>query len=131
MPQSDTIELAVEVVAAFVASNSVPRADLPGLIETVHAALTKLGDTAEPVAPVAEAKEPAVAIRKSVTQDFLICLEDGKRFKSLKRHLAALGLTPEQYRAKWNLPHDYPMVAPGYAAVRSALAKKIGLGRKA
>jgi predicted transcriptional regulator len=130
MPPSDTIELAAEVVAAFVASNSVPRADLPALIETVHATLTRLSAGVEALPPQPEPREPAVAVRKSVTHDYLICLEDGKRFKSLKRHLAALGLTPEQYRTKWNLPHDYPMVAPGYAAVRSDLAKKIGLGRK-
>ncbi len=79
--------------------------------------------------PQVEAKTPAVPIRKSITPDFLICLDDGKRFKSLRRHLAGLGLTPEQYRVKWNLPSDYPMVAPNYAAQRSALAKKIGLGQ--
>ena len=79
--------------------------------------------------PQVEAKTPAVPIRKSITPDFLICLDDGKQFKSLRRHLAGLGLTPEQYRVKWNLPSDYPMVAPNYAAQRSALAKKIGLGQ--
>ena len=82
------------------------------------------------VAPQAEAKSPAVPIRRSVTPDYLICLEDGKRFKSLRRHLGALGLTPEQYREKWKLPSDYPMVAPNYAAQRSALARKLGLGQK-
>jgi predicted transcriptional regulator len=97
------------------------------LIESVHLALTSLG-AAEAV-PEPEALVPAVPIRKSVTPAFLICLDDGKRFKSLRRHLGSLGMTPDQYRTKWSLPKDYPMVAPDYAATRSALAKKIGLGQ--
>jgi predicted transcriptional regulator len=127
---SDPIGLAAEIVSAFVANNSLRSAELPGLIQSVHAALTKIASaavtpsTAEPISPTA-----AVTIRKSVTLDYLICLDDGRKFKSLRRHLAGLGMTPEQYRAKWNLPSDYPMVAPNYAAQRSALAKKIGLGQ--
>ena len=97
------------------------------MIESVHGALSKLG-AAEAV-PEAEVLVPVVPIRKSVTPGFLICLDDGKKFKSLKRHLASHGMTPDQYRTKWNLPKDYPMVAPDYAAKRSALAKSIGLGQ--
>ena len=103
---------------------SFPLADL---IHTVHASLVRLG--AATAAPEPEALVPAVSIRKSVTPGYLICLDDGKKFKSLKRHLASLGMTPDQYRQKWNLPKDYPMVAPEYAATRSALAKKAGLGQ--
>lgn len=123
------IALSADIVAAYVSHNSVPSGDLAALISSVHATLAKLGaDTAalEPAALV-----PAVPIRKSVTPDYLICLDDGKRFKSLRRHIGSLGMTPDQYREKWNLPKDYPMVAPNYTATRSALAKKIGLGRKA
>jgi predicted transcriptional regulator len=97
------------------------------LIHAVHATLTRLG--AEVTVPEPEAKVPAVSIRKSITPGYLVCLDDGKKFKSLKRHLATLGMTAEQYRQKWKLPSDYPMVAPAYAATRSALAKKIGLGQ--
>jgi predicted transcriptional regulator len=127
---SDPVALATEIVSAFVANNSLPWAELPAVIQSVHAALTKIAsgliapNAAEPAAPTA-----AVSIRKSVTPDYLICLDDGRKFKSLRRHLTVLGMTPEQYRAKWNLPHDYPMVAANYAAQRSALAKKIGLGQ--
>jgi predicted transcriptional regulator len=127
---SEPIVLAVEIVSAFVGRNSLPSAQLPVLIQSVHAALLNIissnvtPGSVEPAAPVA-----AVTIRKSVTPDYLICLDDGRKFKSLRRHLAGLGMTPEQYRAKWNLPSDYPMVAPNYAAQRSALAKKIGLGQ--
>jgi predicted transcriptional regulator len=124
---SDPIELATEIMAAFVANNAVPRADLPALFEGLHAALTRLTD-GEVAPPVVEQPTPAVPIRKSITPDYLICLEDGKRFKSLRRHLTKLGMTPEQYRTKWNLPSTYPMVAPNYAAQRSAFAKNIGLG---
>ena len=128
MATSDPIELATEIMVAFVANNAVPRADLPALFEGLHSALKRLADGGE-VAPAAiDPPAPAVSIRKSVTPDYLICLEDGKRFKSLRRHLATLGMTPEQYRAKWNLPSTYPMVAPNYAAQRSALAKNIGFG---
>jgi predicted transcriptional regulator len=122
------IELAAEIVAAFVSNNPLPKSDLPALIHAMHAAVASLSSEATAPPPV-EAKEPAVPIRKSITPDFLICLEDGKRFKSLRRHLGSLGLTPHQYREKWKLPADYPMVAPNYAAQRSAMAKKIGLGR--
>ena len=128
MATSDPIELATEIMVAFVANNAVPRADLPALFEGLHSALKRLADGGE-VAPAAiDPPAPAVSIRKSVTPDYLICLEDGKRFKSLRRHLAMLGMTPEQYRTKWNLPSTYPMVAPNYAAQRSALAKNIGFG---
>ena len=106
----------------------MPRADLPALFEGLHSALKRLADGGE-VAPAAiDPPAPAVSIRKSVTPDYLICLDDGRRFKSLRRHLTMLGMTPEQYRAKWNLPSIYPMVAPNYAAKRSALAKNIGFG---
>jgi len=127
--KSNPIELAGEIVTAFVSNNSVPRGELPALIEAVHAAVKMLAEGADVAAAVVAPPEPAVSIRKSVTPDFLICLEDGKRFKSLRRHLAGLGMTPEQYREKWNLPETYPMVAPNYAAQRSALAKDIGLGQ--
>ena len=122
------IELAAEMVAAFVSNNSVPTSELPALIYAVHAAVARLAVGPETAPSQVEAKAPAVPIRKSITPDFLICLEDGKRFKTMRRHLAGLGLTPEQYRKKWSLPSDYPMVAPNYAAQRSAMAKKIGLG---
>jgi predicted transcriptional regulator len=124
MATSDSIELAAELVAAYVSKNSLPRSDLPSLILEVHSSLAGLRNEPEPAQP------PAVPIRKSVMPDYLICLEDGKRFKSLRRHLRGLGLTPEQYREKWKLPSHYPMVAPNYAAHRSALAKKIGFGQK-
>ena len=117
------------IVTAFVSNNPLPKGELPALIHAVHSAVEALATGPESAPPQVEAKAPAVPIRKSVTPDFLICLDDGKRFKSLRRHLAGLGLTPEQYREKWNLPSDYPMVAPNYAAQRSALAKKIGLGQ--
>jgi predicted transcriptional regulator len=123
------IEIAAEVVMAYVANNPVPASDLPQLIADVHAALLNLsGGVAE---KPAEPQTPAISIRKSLTPDFIICLEDGKKFKSLKRHLRTqYNLTPEQYREKWGLPADYPMVAPNYAEARSALAKKMGLGQQ-
>jgi predicted transcriptional regulator len=126
---SNSVELAVEVVAAFISNNPLPKSELPALIQAVHSAVERLGKGPENAPPQVELKAPVVPIRKSVTPDFLICLEDGKQFKSLRRHLAGLGLTPEQYREKWNLPADYPMVAPNYAVLRSAMAKKIGLGQ--
>jgi predicted transcriptional regulator len=129
MDGSNPIELAARVVAAFVSNNSVPVGELPALIQAVHTSVKSLAEGLESTAPKVEAKAPAVSIRRSVTPDYLICLEDGKRFKSLRRHLTTFGLTPEQYREKWGLPADYPMVAPNYAAQRSALAKKIGLGQ--
>jgi predicted transcriptional regulator len=130
MAMSNSIELAAEVVAAYVSNNPVPRSDLPDLVLAVHSSLEKRGSEPERALSQAEVKSPAVPIRKSITPDYLICLDDGKRFKSLRRHLGVLGLTPEQYREKWKLPSNYPMVAPNYAAQRSALAKKIGLGQK-
>ena len=126
---SKSIELAAEIVAAFVANNSLPISELPALIHSVHAALTGVASGSANAAPPVEKKEPAVSIRKSITPDYLVCLDDGKKFKSLRRHLGTLGLTPDEYRAKWSLPADYPMVAPNYAARRSELAKQIGLGQ--
>ncbi|WP_018184012.1 MucR family transcriptional regulator [Kaistia granuli] len=120
--------LTADIVASYVAHNFVSQVDLAALIGNVHATFEGLSDDAEP-APVE--LTPAVAIKKSVTPDFIICLEDGKKFKTLKRHLQVhFGLTPEQYRAKWNLPADYPMVAPGYSAARSALSKSLGFGKR-
>jgi predicted transcriptional regulator len=123
----DKVSLSADIVAAYVTHNSVPAGGLAELIHSVHTALSNLG-TVEAVHQT-EALVPAVAIRKSITPGYLVCLDDGKKFKSLKRHIGALGMTPEQYRAKWGLPKDYPMVATEYAAKRSALAKAIGLGR--
>ncbi|MAN74096.1 MAG: transcriptional regulator [Henriciella sp.] len=122
---TDTLELTTEIVAAYVSNNPVQSSDLAGLIRNVHAALNGLS-AEEKQAP--EAK-PAIPVKKSVTDDYLICLEDGKKFKSLKRHLRAkYDMTPDEYREKWGLPFDYPMVAPSYARKRSQLAKKMGLG---
>jgi predicted transcriptional regulator len=129
MGLSSPIELAAQMVAAFVSSNPLPKSELPALIHAVHATVTRLASEPKSAPPPIEPKAPAVPIRRSITPEYLICLEDGKRFKSMRRHLAGLGLTPDQYRQKWNLPADYPMVAPNYAAQRSAMAKKIGLGR--
>ena len=128
-PASNYLELATDIVSAFVSNNSVPAADLPALIGSVHDALNRVasGSTEQPQ----EALRPAVPIKKSVQPDYIICLEDGRKFKSLKRHLRTVyNLTPDQYRAKWGLRHDYPMVAPNYAASRSALAKSMGLGNR-
>lgn len=126
---SDLVELTTSIVAAYVSNNSVVPADLPDLIDQTCDALRQ--SAAKEFQPLKEELNPAVSIKKSVTPDYIICLEDGKRFKSLKRHLRnSFNLTPAEYREKWGLPYDYPMVAPNYAAVRSALAKKIGLGRK-
>lgn len=123
------IELTADVVSAYVSNNPVPAGELPALIGQVHAALRGTANGATPEKP--EALKPAVPIKKSVTPDYIISLEDGKKFKSLKRHLSTrYGLTPDEYRAKWGLPADYPMVAANYAAARSALAKTMGLGRK-
>src|SRR5271166_7172638 len=129
MQQPITLEVAAEVVAAFVSNNPVPRGELPALIQIIHDNLLRLSAGGENSTSKEGPKEPAVSIRKSVTPGYLICLEDGKHFKSLKRHLAAHGLTPEQYRERWKLPSDYPMVAAHYAATRSAMAKAIGLGQ--
>ena len=123
----DEVSLAADIVSAYVSYNSVTPSGLPALIESVHSALSQLG--AVEAVPKAEVLEPAVPIRKSITPGFLICLDDGKKLKTLKRHLDHLGMTPDQYRRKWGLPDNYPMVAPDYAATRSALAKSIGLGQ--
>ena len=122
------LALMTDVVAAYVSNNSLPLNDLPALMRSVHTSLTDLAAGHVP-APVEEPQAPAVPIKKSITSEFLICLEDGKKFRSLKRHLGTVyKLTPEKYREKWGLPSDYPMVAPAYSAVRSQLAKAIGLG---
>ena len=129
MAKVNPTEVTAEIVAAFVSNNFLKMGELAAVIETVHAAVKGLQEGTEAAPVVIEAPAPAVSIRKSVTPDYLICLDDGKQFRSLKRHLASLGLTPEQYRAKWSLPSTYPMVAPNYAAQRSALAKANGLGQ--
>jgi len=122
------IALTADIVSAHVSNNSVAVSDLPLLIQNVHNALSSLGD--ELVEPEVK-QEPAVSIRASIKPDYIVCLEDGKKLKMLKRHLMThYQMTPEQYRAKWNLPADYPMVAPNYAEQRRSLAKKIGLGTK-
>jgi predicted transcriptional regulator len=127
LDQGDLLSLTASIVGSHVSNNSVPAADLPGLIQSVYTALLNIGETKEE-AP-ATRPEPAVSIRKSVQPDYIVCLEDGKKLKMLKRHLkTSYDMTPEDYRARWNLPPDYPMVAPNYAAQRRDLAKKIGLG---
>ena len=126
--KSEVIEMTADIVAAYVGANSVAAGDLPSLIQSVHRALSGVATGAD----VAEAapKEPAVPIKKSITPDYLICLEDGRKFKSLKRHLRTkYNMSPEDYRAKWGLAKDYPMVAPNYAKARSELAKQMGLGQ--
>jgi predicted transcriptional regulator len=125
----ELLEHTTEIVAAHVSNNPVAVNDLPELIRQVYTTLSQV-DAA--VAPQAEKPQPAISIKKSITPDYLICLEDGKQLKMLKRHLkTAYDMSPETYREKWGLPHDYPMVAPNYAAQRSSLAKKIGLGTRA
>jgi len=127
--KNELVELTADVVSAYVSNNSVVANDLPTVINDVYEALSKA--SAKAALPVKEELKPAVSIKKSVMPDYIICLEDGKKFKSLKRHLRThYDLTPEEYREKWGLPHDYPMVAPNYAAARSALAKKMGLGQR-
>ena len=126
MTDAIRLEQVAEIVSAYVSNNAVSPTDLPGLIASTHSAMRSLSASAE---QPAEDLKPAVPIKKSVTPDFIICLDDGKKFKSMKRHLAGLGMTPDEYRAKWGLASDYPMVAPNYAATRSALAKSNGLGR--
>lgn len=124
----DLVGMSAEIVAAYVSANQVAPQDLPSLIRTVHSALGGL--TGAHAGASDFAQEPAVSVKKSVTPDFIICLEDGKKFKSLKRHLRTrYNMSPEEYRAKWGLPHDYPMVAPNYAKERSNLAKRMGLGQ--
>ena len=122
----EIIEWTAEIVASYVQKNSVSISDLPQLIKIVQDALTSLSRGS-----AAEKPQPAVSIRRSVTPDYIVCLEEGRKLKMLKRHLAtAYGMTPEEYREKWGLPADYPMVAPNYAKQRSYLAKKIGLGKR-
>src|SRR6201993_3312883 len=125
----DFIGLTANIVSAYVSNNTVPAADIPGLINQVHAALMRVsGGHGE--AP-SDALKTAVPVKKSITPEYIVCLEDGKKFKSLKRHLRTqYNITPEQYREKWGLPADYPMVAPNYAVARSQLAKKMGLGQQ-
>jgi predicted transcriptional regulator len=123
------IELTASIVSAYVSNNSVQAGDLPGLINQVHSALSRVssGQSDMPSEPL----KPAVSVKKSITPEHIVCLEDGKKFKSLKRHLRTqYNMTPEQYREKWSLPPDYPMVAPNYAAARSQLAKQMGLGQQ-
>jgi predicted transcriptional regulator len=126
---STFIELTASIVSAYVSHNSVPSAELPALIGQVHTALTRVSSGHGEA--LSDALRPAIPIKKSITSDYIICLEDGKKFKSLKRHLRSqYNLTPEQYREKWGLGSDYPMVAPNYAAARSRLAKQMGLGQQ-
>jgi predicted transcriptional regulator len=127
--ESSLIELTVNIVSAYVSNNSVPSADIPALIGQIHSALKRVsgGQAAAPAEPL----KPAVPVKRSINSDFLVCLEDGLKFKSLKRHLRTrYNMTPDQYREKWALPPDYPMVAPNYAAARSQLAKQMGLGQQ-
>ncbi|MBN8606812.1 MAG: MucR family transcriptional regulator [Caulobacterales bacterium] len=125
--QKDLVGMAAKIVSAYVSANTIASQDLPGLIRTVYSALQDIADA--PAQAPETTPEPAVAVKKSITPDFIICLEDGKKFKSLKRHLRTrYGMNPDEYRAKWGLPHDYPMVAPNYAKERSTLAKRMGLG---
>ena len=126
---SSYIELTANIVTAYVSNNTVPSTDIPNLISQVHAALKRVsgGQAAVPAEPL----KPAVPVKRSVTPEHIVCLEDGHKFKSLKRHLRTrYGMTPEQYREKWGLPPDYPMVAPKYAEARSQLAKQMGLGQQ-
>ena len=126
---NELVELTAEIVSAYVTNNTVVATDLPAVIHNVFEALNKASNSVGQ--PVKEELKPAVPLKKSVTPEFLICLEDGKKFKSLKRHLRThYDLSPEEYREKWSLPHDYPMVAPNYAAARSDLAKRMGLGQR-
>ena len=128
MEQDNLIELTAEIVSAYVSNNSISSTDLSELINDVHAALQRTSSGAPE--PESEPLKPAVTVRKSVTPDYIVCLEDGKKFKSLKRHLRThYDLTPDEYREKWGLPSDYPMVAPNYAKARSELAKQMGLGQ--
>lgn len=128
MSSDDLLRMTAEVVAAYVRNNPLPASELTSIINTVHGSLAILNGTNP---RMAEPQRPAVSVRRSVQADYLVCLEDGKKLKMLKRHLrTTYGMTPEEYRAKWNLPADYPMVAPNYAEQRSQFAKRIGLGRK-
>ncbi len=126
--KAEIIEMTAEIVAAYVENNTISTSDLPALIQSVHRALTSVAAGGEAVEPAP--KEPAVPVRRSITPDYLVCLEDGRKFKSLKRHLRTkYNMSPEDYRAKWGLAKDYPMVAPNYAKARSDLTKQMGLGQ--
>jgi len=126
--KTEMLRMAVDIVSAYVGNNSVPTTQVPEVINAIYSSLNALGDADN---GPAETLRPAVPVRRSITPDYLICLEDGKQLKMLKRHLRAVyGLSPEEYRAKWGLPPDYPIVAPNYAKQRSNFAKQIGLGRK-
>ncbi|MET2829304.1 MucR family transcriptional regulator [Mesorhizobium shangrilense] len=126
----DLLGMTADIVSAYVSNNPLPVSELGRIIADTYAAVSKLQTPTEPLP--AEKRAPSVPIKKSVTPDFIICLEDGKKFKSLKRHIGThYNLTPDEYRAKWGLPADYPMVAPNYAAARSQFARASGLGRKA
>jgi predicted transcriptional regulator len=128
--QGDYIQLTANIVSAYVSNNTVASAEIPNLISQVYSALTRVSNGGPVAAPI-EPLKPAVPIKRSVTAEYIVCLEDGKEFKSLKRHLRTqYGLTPDQYRAKWNLPPDYPMVSHNYAQARSQLAKQMGLGQQ-
>ena len=129
--EAEIINLTSQIVSAFVSKNSVQASDLPALISSVYQSLKSVGQPQAAVEAAADLK-PAVPVKKSVTPEYIICLEDGKKLKMLKRHLSSsYGMTPDEYRAKWGLPADYPMVAPNYAKQRSDLALKLGLGRRA
>ena len=126
---NDLLRMSVEIVSAYVSNNSIVATQVPDVINTVYGALNSINGQTVFESP--ESQKPAVSVRRSVNPDYIVCLEDGKKLKMLKRHLrAAYGMSPDEYRAKWGLPSDYPMVAPNYALQRSAFAKKIGLGRK-
>jgi predicted transcriptional regulator len=127
-PSNDLTTLTAEITAGYLRGNRLPAAGIPEVISLVHDALRQLG---QPMVPEKEPQRPAVPIRKSVTAEYIVCLEDGRKLKMLKRHLrSTYGMSPDEYRVKWNLPADYPMVAPAYAEKRSEFAKSIGLGRK-
>jgi len=129
LEKNELVELTADIVSAYVSNNTVVAADLPGVIHNVFDALSRA--SAASVQPAREELRPAVPVKRSVTPEYIVCLEDGKKFKSLKRHLRThYDLSPEEYREKWGLPHDYPMVAPNYAAARSDLAKRMGLGQR-
>ena len=130
LPEDQTLRMAVDIVTAYLSNNPLPAATIPDLIATVHGALANIGRPSEETPQ--PSRKPAVAVRKSVTPDYIVCLEDGKQLKMLKRYLRSnYSMTPAEYRAKWGLPADYPMVAPNYAKQRSDFAKQIGLGRSA
>ena len=130
IPQGEMLKMTTQVVSAYLGNNPVPASQIPDVIRSVFSSLTNLDGGSPEIMP--QTQKPAVTVKKSVTPEYIVCLEDGKRLKMLKRHLrTTYNMTPDEYRAKWGLPTDYPMVAPNYAKQRSAFAKKIGLGRKA